>query len=472
MREPNPRQVPVSPHQTSPVSSGAADPYQLRQEDIADAPKSTLAALRRIGPGMILASSIVGSGELIATTTLGAQVGYAALWVIVLSCLIKPAIQAEMGRYVIATGETGLEGFNRVPGPRWKVNWVVWSWALMVLMTLLQVGAMFGGVAQVMNLLLPILPVNAWVFVFLILTLFLLLGGGYERIERLALVKVGFFTTLTFLAAIVLTRMPQYFSWKDVFEGFKFRLPGEGFATAVAVFGITGVGASELFMYPYWCVEKGYARFSGKRDLTPAWLRRARGWIRVMHIDIIASMVIYTVATIAFYFLGAGILHGMGQVPAADDMIPVLSNIYTQTLGAWSLWLFYAGAIATLYGTIFAATAANSRVFADMFRLMGFFEADDYARRVQYRRWLIVFLTVVPVILYLFLRSPVKMVVAGGLAQSFMLPVIGAATVYLLTRHLPKEILPPPFIKVAVWLATAIIMLFMGYYIVLTLQRL
>ena len=331
MREPNPRQVPVSPHQTSPVSSGAADPYQLRQEDIADAPKSTLAALRRIGPGMILASSIVGSGELIATTTLGAQVGYAALWVIVLSCLIKPAIQAEMGRYVIATGETGLEAFNRVPGPRWKVNWVVWSWALMVMMTLLQVGAMFGGVAQVMNLLLPILPVNAWVFVFLILTLFLLLGGGYERIERLALVKVGFFTTLTFLAAIVLTRMPQYFSWKDVFEGFKFRLPGEGFATAVAVFGITGVGASELFMYPYWCVEKGYARFSGKRDLTPAWLRRARGWIRVMHIDIIASMVIYTVATIAFYFLGAGILHGMGQVPAADDMIPVLSNIYTQT---------------------------------------------------------------------------------------------------------------------------------------------
>ena len=105
---------------------------------------------------MILASSIVGSGELIATTTLGAQVGYAALWVIVLSCLIKPAIQAEMGRYVIATGETGLEGFNRVPGPRWKVNWVVWTWALMVLMTLLQVGAMFGGVAQVMNLLLPI----------------------------------------------------------------------------------------------------------------------------------------------------------------------------------------------------------------------------------------------------------------------------------------------------------------------------
>ena len=46
-------------------------------------------------------------------------------------------------------------------------------------------------------------------------------------------------------------------------EGLQLRLPAEGLVTAVAVFGITGVGATELFMYPYWCVEKGYARFTG-----------------------------------------------------------------------------------------------------------------------------------------------------------------------------------------------------------------
>ena len=48
---------------------------------------------------MILAASIVGSGELIATTTLGAEVGFTALWIIVISCLIKPAVQAELGRH-------------------------------------------------------------------------------------------------------------------------------------------------------------------------------------------------------------------------------------------------------------------------------------------------------------------------------------------------------------------------------------
>ena len=69
-------------------------------------------------------------------------------------------------------------------------------------------------------------------------------------------------------------------------------------------------------------MEKGFARFTGKRDSSLEWQDRARGWIRVMHFDIFSSMVIYTVATIAFYLLGAGILHGMGLVPAAKDMIP------------------------------------------------------------------------------------------------------------------------------------------------------
>ena len=53
-----------------------------------------------------------------------------------------------------------------------------------------------------------------------------------------------------------------------------------------------------------------------------------------MHLDILCSLVIYTMATVAFYLLGAGVLHRMGVVPAARDTVAVLSQIYTQTLGA------------------------------------------------------------------------------------------------------------------------------------------
>lgn len=448
------------------------DPYRAGPDQIQEPPQALGAILRRIGPGIILAASIIGSGELIATTTLGAQEGFTALWIILLSCLIKPVIQAELGRYTIASGETGLEALNHIPGPRLKVNWVVWAWAIMVLITLLQIGAMFGGVGQVMNLLIPSVPVNVWVLLFLGLTLALLLYGAYPRIEKLAMIKVGLFSLLTVLAALVMLRMPQYFSTQDFLNGLKFTLPGEGLATAVAVFGITGVGASELFMYPYWCVEKGYMRFSGLRDSTPEWRRRAQGWIRVMHVDIFTSMIVFTLATIAFYLLGAGILHGMGKVPAAKDMIPVLSNIYTQTLGEWSLWVFYLGAVVTLYGTIFASTAANSRLYADMCRLLGCFAPSDYRRRVRYSNGFICLLTIVPVILFLFFESPVKMVVAGGLAQAMMLPVLGIGALYLRHRRLPPVLAPSNFVTVCLWLATLIIVALMGYYIWLTALKL
>lgn len=446
------------------------DPYQLRPEDIAEPPATIFSALRRIGPGMILAAAIVGSGELIATTTLGAQVGYTALWIVILSCLIKPVIQAEMGRFTIASGETALAAFNHVPGPRLRINWIVIAWALMVLMTLLQVGAMFGGVAQVMNLVLPAISVNVWVIMLLVLTLALLLGGGYDRIERLAVIQVGLFTLLTLMASLVLMRMPQYFSWQEVAEGFKFQLPGQGISTAIAAFGITGVGASELFQYPYWCVEKGYARFAGRRDLSEGWRRRAAGWVRVMHLDIGASMLIYTIATVAFYLLGAGILHGMKKIPASQDMIPTLSNIYTQTLGGWALWIFYAGAIATLYSTIFAASAAHARAFADAARLMGFFAADDYRRRTLFRNGFVVFLTVVPVLMYFTFKAPVKMVVAGGIAQALLLPVVGFGTIFLRHRRLPPELAPSCWTTVALWVCSFIILCVVSYSTWLTLR--
>ena len=322
------------------VHAAARDPYQFHADEVTNPPRTLGAILRKIGPGMILAASIVGSGELIATTTLGAEVGYALLWLIILSCVVKPAVQSEIGRYVIATGETAPR-----PSTRFRVqkiggvNWVVIAWFIMAVITFFQIGAMYGGVAQVFNLLVPAVSTTVWIMAEMVITLIILLGGHYERIEKLATLKVCLFTMLTLLCAALLTKQPN-FSIAEIAEGLKFKMPGNGLATAIAVFGITGVGASELFMYPYWCTEKGYARFAGTNDGSAAWRERALGWIRVMNVDILASMVIYCAATLAFYFLGAGVLHARGIVPSAKDMIVVLSRMYTETLGPWSVGFF------------------------------------------------------------------------------------------------------------------------------------
>ena len=161
------------------------DPYQLHPEAVEDPPNTFVSILRRIGPGLILASAIVGSGELIATTVLGAENGYTLLWLILVSCAIKVVVQNELGRYVIGTGETALEAFNRVPGPRLRVSWVVWLWFVMVVMVMFAIGGMMGAISEVLNTIFPSISINAWVWVVGVVTAILLIVGRYNLVERL-----------------------------------------------------------------------------------------------------------------------------------------------------------------------------------------------------------------------------------------------------------------------------------------------
>src|ERR1700754_4086859 len=105
-----------------------ADNYVITDTTVKEPPTSFFRRLKFLGPGFILSASIVGSGELIATTTLGAKAGFTAFWVILVSCLVKVAIQLEFGKYAILTGETAMKSFNGLPGPRIrKSGWAVWA---------------------------------------------------------------------------------------------------------------------------------------------------------------------------------------------------------------------------------------------------------------------------------------------------------------------------------------------------------
>ena len=317
------------------MSQPVQDPYARPLEAIEEPPRGFAASLRRIGPGLVMAGAVVGSGELVATTVLGAENGYMLLWLILLSCAIKIVVQNELGRYTIATGETTLEAFDRVPGPRLRVSWVIWLWFVMVIAVLFAIGGMLGAIAEVMTMIAPGVAMDLGVWVLAGLTAVLLTAGRYRTIERVSLALVVGFTALTASGALILFTRPDYFSWADLMSGLSFHLPEGGLSTAVTVFGGTGVGSGELVMYPYWCIEKGYARFAGVRDAMPGWKGRANGWIRVMGIDILNSLLIYTFATVAFYLLGAGVLHNMGTVPEGSQMVRTLSHMYTETLGEW-----------------------------------------------------------------------------------------------------------------------------------------
>jgi Mn2+/Fe2+ NRAMP family transporter len=402
-----------------------------------DPPRNLGRILLFIGPGMILAANIVGSGELIATPNVSARTGYTLLWLMIFSCVIKTFFQIEIGRYALSTGRTTLDSFNSLPGPRLGVNWLCWCWLVMALCSIIQLGAMAGGVAQALRLAFP----SDWKHIetlYAVLTglsiIALLINGRYGRIEHLALGMVVIFTLITIYSVIHLQFTDHAIRVEDLKEGFSFHLPsGEGaILAAIAAFGITGVGGSELVAYPYWCLEKGYGRAVGTREAggEAAWAERAKGWIRVMQYDAWLSTIIFTVATVAFFLLGAAILHPRGIVPAQAEMVDKLKEMYVTTFGVYAKYIFLLGAICVLYSTFFTATAGNARMLSDWAGIIGVYDRNDPRAR---HRLIMLFSVVIPIVataIYLGFGQPVTFVIIGGVAQALMLPLIGLAVMY------------------------------------------
>lgn len=463
----------------------AYDPYALPIDGIEEPPASLWSAFRKIGPGIILAGTIVGSGELILTTNLGAKHGFVFLWLILFSCVIKVFVQLEIGRFAISSGKPTLGALFQI-GPGTPIGWIlVWWWFAMMFFTVFQLGAMVGSVGQSLNLAIPdgaatlvsgMNNVNSdwaqylsvhqeypWAFLTCLITMALIYGGGYKRIEWLTTLIVISVTLVTVLGAFSLAFTEYAYSWSDIAEGFTFKIPPDGIDAAFAIFGITGVGATELFYYPYWCLEKGYARYVGPRDDSEDWERRAKGWIRVMYLDAWVSMVVFTLSTVAFYIMGAAVLHAQGLAPAKEDLINALSKMYIGPFGNWARILFLIGAGAVLFKTLYLSCAANSRLTVDFFNLIGWIKARNARVRA---RWISLFCLVFPALslfFYLFARDPQFMVQVGGIAQAATLPMIGIATLYFRYWKLDSRLHPHWITDVMLWFAVIAIVIVAAY---------
>ena len=555
------------------MNSKRADNNTQNDIGIQDPPTTKLGILKQLGPGLIIAGSIVGSGELIATTAVGAEAGFTLMWLIILGCMIKVFAQVEFGRYTLIHGRTTLDGLNEVPGPRFRVNWILWYWLVMFLVSLAQLGGIVGGVGQAVTISAPLTQegkaynryqellieqhvtrslitrpsvdsadpdgleaarlqkrlealaleieevekpfrqtpvyqeavrvrqeleqeylkvdkgVSAgaverdrlqnrlmdaeateqslrgppqsddeilWATLITISSMVILVLGRYQLIQLLSTVLVAGFTFVTIANLIHLQTLPEWrVGWDDLVHGLSFQFPSTktGMTTALMAFGIIGVGATELIQYPYWCLEKGYAKWVGPRDSTDAWAARARGWLRVMRWDAWASMLVYTFATVAFYLLGAAVLKRAGLNPEGSQMVRTLAEMYVPVFGKAAHAIFLLGAFAVLYSTFFVANASHARVCADAMRVFGFSKGTERAQKF----WLLFYCGLLPalcLIVYVFVRAPKQLVLASGLMQAIMLPMLAIAALYFRYRQLDQRLMPSLGWDFGLWISS------------------
>lgn len=427
--------------------------YLITGASIKEPPNSLIRKLKFLGPGFILSASIVGSGELIATTTLGAKAGFTAFWVIIVSCLVKVAVQLEFGKHTIITGETAMQAFHRLPGPTFgKGRWSVWFVFFFIVLKVVQLGGMIGSTGIVLNMLFPAFPIVVWVFAAALLVSILIYKGYYSVVEKSSLFMTLMFTVLTLAAVCFLTYTPYAISWPEILSGLTFKLSPENVAVAIGAFGITGVASDEIIAYNYWCIEKGYAAYTGPREDTDQWRSRAHGWIRIMYLDAAVAMVIYTLVTAAFYLLGAAVLHNRGVIPEGNQLIETVALIYTESLGPGVRTLYLVGAFFVLFSSLFASLAAWTRMYSDIFgqlEWIDFFNINQRKKVVAVLAWTFPSLWA---LIFLFINLPVAMILSGGVVGSLLLFIIVFAALHFRYKRI-QPFRSGLFYDIALWVS-------------------
>ena len=428
----------TTPAESATTTLRRSDPYVVDGTQIQEPPKSLMGRFRFLGPGMITSAAVVGSGELLTATALGAQAGFMLFWLVFVSTFVKVWVQIELARWTISTGRVAIAGYDDVPPRLGKRGWMAWLVLLMFLQFLTSQAGVISAAAFAFSTLFPIggepyslLSIGTWVAILAGIAILIHLANKYTIVERVSTVLV--FAVTAFAVTMVFLIQGTEFAWSgaDVASGFQFNIAVGAVGIALAMFGLTGVGAGEMTAYTYWCVEKGYAAWTGPKDASADWERRARGWISVMKVDAWVSWVIYTISTAAFYMLGAAVLHPQGIVPEGTEVMTTLSGTFEAGIGEWGATIFLLGAGLALFKTIIANVPSLGRQIGNTLSLFGAFDWFNQDQRDRWMRWIMIILPLVWGLFGTIVSSPLPLVLLAGVLNAVFLIGVAIATIYL-----------------------------------------
>lgn len=342
--------------------------------------------LKFFGPGAVIASLTIGSGESILASREGAVFGYAVLWALVAAVIAKGAIVFASNRYIVLTGEHPMTRFARVfPGPRG------WFPALLAVICFLSFPGWASGVARALGDYLSLLGAGAalpWAFALLIVAAVLSFLGGYSLLEKTQVAIAGGMVVLVLVAVFV--AQPD---WLGVLTGF---VPGgleyQVFVNdkypdvadipvyvelAVFLGGIGGgmydyIGYTGMMREKRWgmlghddvdTIAERYAAADAKATLpldeSQDNRNRARAWSRAPLIDLTAAFVALLIIGAAFVINGATILAANEQVPEGNDVLSAQSDFFGVISPIFE-YFYVVAIVMVLFGTIYAVWEAYS----------------------------------------------------------------------------------------------------------------
>jgi len=300
------------------------------------------------GPGLVFALTVIGPNDIVSNAAAGADYGYSLLWALVIALLFRYVWVGTSAKYVLATGESLLQGYARLG------KWVVW----LLLVTLvvyrhasnLYLVMILGSSADLLWHLPTPHSTAIWSLIFVALAFGIMFWGKYATIEGLFKV-IAAMLSVTFATAAVLSRPDLGAAARAIVMP---NLPAnrglhDVFFVLMALIG-AGSGSLTNLTYSYFIHRKGW---------------RSAGYLKRQRVDLLLSVLCMFVLSALVQLAAAGTLRASGvQLNSLDDLAAILAH----AAGRLGVFLFGLGLWAVALSVFVGASSGFALIVTDICR--------------------------------------------------------------------------------------------------------
>lgn len=357
-----------------------------------------------VGPGVIIASVTIGSGELVYASRGGAVFGYTLLWCFLYAGVFKAIQVYTAARHITLTGEHPIVTWTQLPGPRaWFPLFIAAPAVLLMPIAFSAIPEILGGYVHILSGMpgegarigvwkYEEFWINFWSGLLLIICLTLALCSSYLTLERVSAVVLGGIVLCVGASVVVfgpdlfpmlqgmfLPGKPVYPQWlletPEYVEEFQNRSPW----LEVSIYlGAVGGGAYDYIGYIGMLREKKWglagrrvatyeelhAAVSGDTESARATIARAKQWRRAPLFDTTASFALVILVTLLFAVLATLVLNSKGVVPANNKLLNAQETFLTE-LHPQLRWVYRAGVFLAFTGTLYGAFQVYRHTFVE-----------------------------------------------------------------------------------------------------------
>ncbi len=362
------------------------------------------------GPGAIIASLTIGTGELIFSSRGGAIFGYRILFLFLTICIFKWALVFSTARHMVLTGVHPLRRWMDLPfGPRGWLPAVMFVFAVICIPIWVSfhasvLGDLLAGVTNTKDLLNGA-TVHLWGAGVLAGVVLLALAGGYATLEKAQLLIVTAMLLAVCLALFLLNpdwwqlflgavipRPLAYPPWllQDARPALQQITARPVWVEASLYVGVIGGASYDYLAYTSFLRDKhwglaGRPQSDAASELpSAAALQNAQRWVRAPLIDCTLSFLVVFVFSAVFVASGWLVLAPRQQIPGDGNFLEHQAQFITQ-LHPWLYPLYVVGALLTMLGTLYGTLEVGPAVLREMFPLLSD-ESQAVAPSRQLRR--------------------------------------------------------------------------------------